>query len=139
MFQIGGTTITWQSKKQSCVAQSTAEAEYVALFRAAQEAVRLKQLNQDLTGISEPVSIFKNNQCAIAIAKNPRFHGRVKHFNIKYYFIREQVNNNNIKLKYCQMSEMIVDILTKGLGRIKLEKLREMAGIVPMKNLTVYK
>ena len=52
MFQIGGTTITGQSKKQSRVALSIAEAEYVALFRAAQEAVWLKQLNQDLTGIS---------------------------------------------------------------------------------------
>ena len=87
LFQIGGTAITWQSTKQSCVALSTAEAEYVALSGAAQEAIWLKQLNQDLTEISEPVAIYVDNQSAIAIAKNPQFHGRVNHINIKYHFI----------------------------------------------------
>ena len=75
LFQIGGTDITWQSKKQSYVALSTAEAEYVALSGAAQETVWLKQLNQNLTGISEPVVIYEDNQFAIEIARNPQFHG----------------------------------------------------------------
>ena len=83
LFQVGGTAITWQSKKQLCVALSTAEAEYVALAGAAQEPVWLKQLNEDLTGKSEPVMIHEDNQSAIAIAKNPQFHGRMKHINIK--------------------------------------------------------
>ena len=134
LFQIDGTDITRQSKKQSYVALSTVEAEYVALSGVTQEAVWLKQLNLDLTGISEPVVIYEDNQSAIAIARNPQFHGRVNHINIKYHFIREQVNNNNIELKYCQTSEMIADMLIKGLGRIKFEKLREMAGIVSLNN-----
>ena len=115
------------------MALSTAEAEYVALAGAAQETVWLKQLNQDLTGKNNAVVIYEDNQSAIAIAKNPQFHGRVKYINIKYHFIREQVNDNNIGLRYCQTNEMIADMLTKGLGRIKLEKLREMAGVVPLK------
>ena len=78
--------------------------------------------------------IYEYNQSAIAIAKNPQFHGRVNHINIKYHLIQEHVNNNNIELKYCQTSEMIMDMLMKGLGRIKFEKLRETAGIVPLKN-----
>ena len=78
--------------------------------------------------------IYEDNQSAIAITRNPQFHGRANHINIKYHFIREQVNNNNIELKYCQTSEMIADMLMKGLGRIKFEKLREMDGIVPLKN-----
>ena len=80
LFQVGGTAIIWQSKKQSCtcVALSSAEA---ALAVAAQEAVWLKQLNedQDLTGKNEPVMLHEDNQCAIAIARNPQFFGRVKH------------------------------------------------------------
>ena len=101
LFQIGGTAITWHSKKQPCIGLSTVEAEYVALSGAAQEAVWLKQLNQDLTGIDvdDPVVIYEDKQSAIAIGKNPQFHGRVKHINIKYHFIREQVNNNNIELQ----------------------------------------
>ena len=139
LFQIDGTAITWQSKKQSCVVLSTAEAEYVALSGAAQGAVWLKQLNQDLTGNSESVIIYEDKQSAIAIAKNPQFHGRVNHVNLKYHFIRELVNNNNYEMKYCQTSEMITDMLTKGLGRIKFEKLRAMTRIVPLKNQTAYK
>ena len=52
--------------------------------------------------------------------------------NIKYHFIREQVSDNNIKLVYCQTDEMVVDMLTKALGRVKFEKFREMAGVLPM-------
>ena len=78
--------------------------------------------------------IYEDNQSAIGIARNPQLHGKAKHIDIKYHFIREQVNNNNIELKYCQTSEMIADMLMKGLGRIKFEKLREMDGIVPLKN-----
>lgn len=79
--------------------------------------------------------IYEDNQSTIAIAKNPQFHGRVKHINIKYHFIREQVNNDNIKVTYCQTTDMIADMLTKGLGRIKFERLREMAGIVSLKDI----
>lgn len=134
MFQIGGTAVTWQSRKQSCVALSTAEAEYVSLAGAAQEAVWLRQLIKDLTKKCEPVKIFEDNQSAIAIARNPQFHGRMKHINIKYHFVRECVNNNEIVLKYCRTDEMVADMLTKALGKIKFEKLRELAGVVPLKN-----
>ena len=48
IFQVGGTAISWKSRKQSCVALSTAEAEYIALSLAAQEAIWLRQLNTDL-------------------------------------------------------------------------------------------
>ena len=137
LFQLGGTTITWQSKKQTCVALSTAEAEYIALAGAAQEAVWLKHLYQELADTpNKPVLINEDNQAAIAISKNPQYHGRVKHIDIKYHFIREQVHNRNIELEYCCTSEMIADMLTKGLGKVQLQKLRELAGI---KELTVCK
>ena len=80
LFQLGGTAISWRSKKQTCVALSTAEAEYMALASAAQEAMWLRQLTINLK--NEPVSatvIFEDNHTAICIAKNPQFHGRSKH------------------------------------------------------------
>ena len=49
-------------------------------------------------------------------------------------FYTRTINDNNIKLKYCPISNMIADMLTKGLGKIQFEKLREMAGIVPLKD-----
>ena len=67
-------------QQQSCVALSTAEAEYMALTAAAQEAVWLRQLQSDLIKTSNsPMTIFEDNQSAICMAKNYVFHGRTKH------------------------------------------------------------
>ena len=130
LFQIGGTAITWKSKKQSCVALSTAEAEYMALSSAAQEAIWIRELNADLWNCqSQPTLIYEDNQSAISMAKNPQFHGRSKHINIKYHFVREQVSNDKICLEYCPTENMIADILTKGIGPEKFERLRSLCGV----------
>ena len=71
VFQIGGTAVTWKSKKQSCVALSIAEAEYMALSSAAQEAVWVQELNSDLRDQqSQPILILEDNQSTISMAKN---------------------------------------------------------------------
>ena len=130
VFQIGGTAVMWKSKKQSCVALSTAEAEYMALSSAAQEAVWVQELNSDLRNQqSQPILILEDNQSAISMAKNPQFHGRSKHINIKYHFIQEQVNSGKIRLEYCPTEEMLADMLTKGIGSEKFEKLRRLCGM----------
>ena len=128
---MSGGAVTWRSKKQSCVALSTAEAEYIALSSAAQEAVWLRQLTAELESPPEmATTIFEDNQSAIAMTKNPQFHGRAKHIAIKYHFIREQVSNGMIKLEYCPTNEMLADMFTKGLNREQFCKLRSQAGII---------
>ena len=130
VFQIGGTAVSWRSKKQTCVALSTAEAEYMALASAAQEAVWMRQLTADLKCESTgPLVIFEDNQAAISMSKNPQFHGRAKHVDIKYHFIRENVKSGVVQLKYCPTEDMIADILTKGLPQDKFVKLRLLAGV----------
>ena len=112
MFKLGGAAVSWRSKKQACVALSTAEAEYIALTSAAQESLWLHQLLADLQKKKEPAKamvIFEDNQSAISMAKNPSFHGRSKHIAIKNHFIREQVNSGNINLRYCRTNDMIAD------------------------------
>lgn len=131
LFQISGGAVTWKSKKQSCVALSTAEAEYIALSSAVQESVWLRQLTSELGSPPKtPTTIFEDNQSAIAMSKNPQFHGRAKHIDIKYHFIREQVNSGTVKLEYCPTEEMTADIFTKGLSREQFCKLRNKTGIV---------
>ena len=133
VFRFGGAAITWRSKRQACVALSTAEAEYVALAGTVQESLWLQQLLSDLQGKpADPMVIFEDNQSAMSMSKNPKFHGRSKHIDIKYHFTREQVSNGKIVLKYCKTSEMTADFLTKGLNGEQFEKLRLMAGVVPM-------
>lgn len=133
IFQMSGGAISWRSKKQACVALSTAEAEYIALASAAQEAVWLRQLLTDLRSKPEEATkIYEDNQSAIYLAKNPQFHGRAKHIGIKYHYIREQVENGNVKLSYCRTEEMVADALTKGLSREQFRKLRKMSGMDEM-------
>ena len=73
--------------------------------------------------------INEDNQSAICISQNPQIHGRCKHIDIKYHFIREHVNKGFVKLKYCKAANMIADMLTKGLYRDQFVKLREIAGV----------
>ena len=73
--------------------------------------------------------LFEDNQSAICMAKKPQYHGRSKHIGIKYHYIRDQVKDGHIELKYCQTEEMIADMLTKGLYRDRFEKLRRMAQV----------
>ena len=127
---MGGTAVTWKSKKQSCVALSTAEAEYMALSSAAQEAIWMRELHSDLRNPqSQPTLIFEDNQSAMSMVKNPQFHGRSKHISTKYHFIREQVSNDKICLEYCPTEDMLADLLTKGVGPEKFERLRRLYGM----------
>ena len=77
ILQVGGTVVSWKSRIQSFTALSTAEAEYVALSHAAQEAIWLRQLNSDLLSDScEPTVLYEDNQAAICLSKNPQSHGK---------------------------------------------------------------
>ena len=90
LFQISGGAVTWSSKKQSCVALSTAEAEYVAISSAAQEAVWMRQLTTELQSSPKaPTVMYEDNQSAMSMTKNQQFHGKGKHIAIKYHFIHE--------------------------------------------------
>ena len=80
MIQICGTAVSWRSNKQTCVALSTPEAEYMALASAAQEAIWLQHLVGDLGDKPvNPMVLYEDNQSAKCMAKNPKFHGRTKH------------------------------------------------------------
>ena len=73
--------------------------------------------------------LYKDNQSAICMAKNPKFHGCAKHISIKFNYIREQVERGAVALKYFLSNDMIADMLTKGLARDQFYKLRKMAGV----------
>ena len=130
IFKLNGGAVSWRSKKQSCIALSTAEAEYIALSAAAQESLWLNQLVSELTNSeNQKITILEDNQSAIAMTRNPQFHGRSKHIDIKYHFVRDHVNSGNIELKYCPSGDMVADILTKGLSGQNFCKLRGNSGL----------
>ncbi|XP_074360629.1 secreted RxLR effector protein 161-like [Apium graveolens] len=101
VFYLNNSLITWASQKQRCVALSSCEAEFMAATAAACQAVWLKRLLSQIAKINVgPVTLFIDNQSAIDLAKNPVFHGRSKHIDIRYHYIRECVENGEIEVKH---------------------------------------
>ena len=130
-FNLGSTMISWGSRKQKSVALSTAEAEYIAACEACTEAIWLRKLISDLFDqIPKSTIIHCDNQSCIRLSEHPVFHERSKHIEIKYYFIRDKVQEGEVKLEYIPTDEKIVDILTKPLSRIKFVYFREKMGIM---------
>ena len=92
VFKIANSTVSWCSKRQSSVAKSTTEAEYIALSLAAQGAIWLRRLLFDVGyEIDSPTTLYEDNLGATELSKNPKFHNRTKHINISYHFIHERV------------------------------------------------
>ena len=129
VFVLGGGAISWCSKRQSTVALSTTEAEYMALTQATKEYIWLKTLWHELGRQSENQVIFVDNNSAIDLANNPEYHSRTKHIDVEYHFIREKVENKEVNIVYCPTDDMIADLLTKPLSKVRHQKLVKMAGM----------
>ncbi|CAH2090566.1 unnamed protein product [Euphydryas editha] len=123
-------TITWNTKRQTSVASSSTEAEYMALYEAVKEAMWLKSLANSINFcIEKPIPIYEDNNGCICIASNPSNHKRSKHIDIKYHFSREQVERNIIKLNYIPTGQQLADILTKPLPAVSFHYLRPKMGL----------
>ncbi|XP_031638169.1 secreted RxLR effector protein 161-like [Contarinia nasturtii] len=119
VFRFSGGAITWNSKRQSTIALSTTEAEYMAATVAAQEAIWLKQFYQEYQRCNQPIMLFCDNKGAIDIAKNDSYRARSKHIDIKHHFIREKLNEKTISLQYLSTDQMVADSLTKAVPKEK--------------------
>ncbi|GMF31467.1 unnamed protein product [Phytophthora fragariaefolia] len=121
---IGNCAVTWSSRKQRIVAQSTAEAESIVLAHCTQEVLYIRQLLLELEYEQEETRIFEDNQACIAIAENPTQHSRKKHIDVRYHFIREYVRAKSIVLEYVASKSNTADTFTKGLAKDPFELLR---------------
>ena len=118
---VNDSLISWKSKKQQTVALSTCEAEYMALATAIQEAKFLRQLLADMQGCDvKSVNIHVDNQGAISLAKNPVYHQRSKHIDIRYHFIRSEVQEGCISLHYVPSEKNMADLFTKPVSKVRL-------------------
>jgi hypothetical protein len=130
-FSLGSTVVSWFSRKQTSVALSSAEAEYMAASLASCEAIWLHKLLAGLFGqVLEPTVIYCDNQSCIKLSENPVFHDRSKHIEIRYHFIRDRVQKGVVKLQYISTDEQIADILTKPLVKGKFVYFRDKLGVV---------
>lgn len=131
VFMFAGGPISHSSKLQPTVSLSSCEAEYMALVETAKEAVWCARFLAELgyrKGES-PVLLRADNQGSISLSKNPEFHKRTKHIEIKWHWIREVVESGRIKIEYISTKSMIADGLTKPLNGQLFKDFKIMMGM----------
>jgi hypothetical protein len=133
LFKFLNAPISWCAKKQLVVALSTYESEYIAEWMAACQAVWLENILKEMViEVRRPIALFIDNKSAISLARNPVLHGRGKHIEAKFYFLREQVNKGALQIFHCSTKLQLADIFTKSLKVDKFIKLRSLIGMKEM-------
>ena len=122
VFICCGGPIQWKATKQSLIAASTAEAEYIALSEATKEAIWLRKLLKDFRIPVGAIPLYEDNQACIKILENPVYHARTKHIGIKVHLVRDYFEKGEIVVPYISTHEQLADIFTKPLPKATFEK-----------------
>ena len=122
VFICCGGPIQWKATKQSIIAASTAEAEYIALSEATKEAIWLRKPLKDFHIPVGAVPLYEDNQACIKILENPVYHARTKHIGIKVHLVRDYFEKGEIIVPYISTHEQLADIFTKPLPKATFEK-----------------
>lgn len=130
VFFVNGALVSWSSRKQSCVALSSTEAEFVALSEACQEACWLRRLLEDMEqNIDGPTVLFEDNQSCLKFIAEQRTSNRTKHIDTREHFVKDYVDRKVVLCTYCPTERMLADLLTKPLGPARHKLLRKMCGL----------
>ncbi|XP_050916777.1 secreted RxLR effector protein 161-like [Lathyrus oleraceus] len=123
--------ISWCSKKKQMLALLTCEVECIAGALSAYQAIWLMNLLQDLKiKDNKHVKLMINNKSTISLAKNPMLHGRSKHIDTKFHFLRNQVHNGVLEVVHCSTQKQLADVLTKTIKTEHFVHLRDEIGVV---------
>jgi hypothetical protein len=124
-FMMAGGAVSWRSAKQTLIATSTMEAEFVSCFEATLHGVWLKSFISELRimdSISKPLRMYYDNSVVVFMAKNNKSESQNKHIDIKYLPIREHVKENKVVIEHVSSELMIADPLTKGMSPFKFKE-----------------
>ena len=125
VYMVGGAALTWACTTQRSVAHSSCEAEYVALDDVAREIVSIHRQMQDFNvhlNRKDPVIVLEDNQSAQALAQGKKTHGRTKHIDVRYHYIRELIRDKVLQIVYQPSEWNPSDLFTKQLGRILFQR-----------------
>ena len=112
------------------VSLSSTESEYVAAVEAGKEIMWMRNVLKEFGfPVTSPSTLFIDNQSAISVSKNPEHHGRMKHLDLRHYWLRDTVDSGHLVPVHVRTGEMVADILTKALPRVKVETCRLGLGL----------
>ena len=130
VVKMGTGAVSWSSKLQAILTLSTTEAEYISAVAAGQEIIWLRNLFSEIGYYIKGASIlYLDNQSAIAVSKNPEHHGRMKHLDLRHYWLRDVCKAGLVDVRYIPTKSMPVDILTKTLPKASVADSRVMLGL----------
>jgi hypothetical protein len=109
--------VSWLSRKQSSVAQSTTEAEYVAASSCCSQLLWITYTMSDFSEEYTHVPLQCDSTSAISVAKNPMLHSKTKHIEGRYHFLRDNVEKGKIALSHVPTHDQLADIFTKPLDQ----------------------
>ena len=135
VFTLGGAAVSWKSSKQTVIARSTMESEFIALDKCGEEAEWLRQFLEDIPKWPKPVpaiGIHCDSQSAIGRAHNNLYNGKSRHIRRRHNTIRQLLSTGVISVDYVKSKDNIADPLTKGLNRELVEKSSRGMGLKPM-------
>jgi hypothetical protein len=126
---LGNRLVTWQCKKQTVVAQSTCEAEYIAASSCCSQVLWIQQQMRDYGYEFLSTPIFVDNEAAISITKNPVQHTKSKHIDVKYHFIRDCYDKKLIDVVKIHTDHQRADLFTKAFDKSRFGYLLLVNGI----------
>jgi hypothetical protein len=132
---LGGRLVSWTSKKQTCVSTSTAEAEYVAAASCCSQVIWMQTQLRDYGFKISQIPIFCDSTSAIAISHNPVHHSMTKHIDIRYHFLKDNIQKGHIELHFINTEDQIADVFTKALDETKFQYFLGRLGMLNPDNI----
>lgn len=140
VFLLCSTVVSWSSKKQPIVSLSTTKTEFISATSCACQAIWLKRVLEKLCGMQNQATtvIYCDSRSVIELSKNPVMHGRCKHIDVWFHFLRNLTKTGFVNMMHCGTQEQIADIMTKPLNLDTFLKLRKSLGVCAKSSINWY-
>jgi hypothetical protein len=132
---LGRSLVSWSSKKQTSIALSTVEAEYVVVRQCCTQLLWMRQTLRDFGNNLSKVPLLCDNESAIDMADNPVEHSCTKHIDIRHHFLRDHQQKGDIEVYHISTENQLVDIFTKPLDEKTFCRLRSELNVLDSRNL----